>query len=132
SGAFMPTLEKSRALAQSLVAVANGAGLRTTALITDMNEPLASAAGNALEVRNAVDFLTGAHQDRRLREVTLALAIELVAMAGLSADPAAALDSGRAAEIFGRMVSALGGPADFIESMDSHLDPAPIVRDIML
>ena len=71
-------------------------------------------------------------KDRRLREVTLALAIELVAMAGLSADPAAALDSGRAAEIFGRMVSALGGPADFIESMDSHLDPAPIVRDIML
>ena len=67
----MPTLEKSRALAESLVSVANGAGLRTGALITDMNEPLASAAGNALEVRNAVDFLTGAHQDPRLREVTL-------------------------------------------------------------
>lgn len=69
SGAFMPTLDKSRDLAESLVAVANGAGLRTGALITDMNEPLASAAGNAVEVRNAVDFLTGAHQDPRLREV---------------------------------------------------------------
>ena len=132
SGAFMPTLERSRELAQSLVSVANGAGLKTTALITDMNEPLASAAGNALEVRNAVDFLTGKHQDRRLRDVTLALANELVAMAGLDADPVAALDSGKAAEIFGRMVAALGGPADFIEGMDRYLDRAPIVRDIVL
>jgi thymidine phosphorylase len=73
SGAFMPTLEKSRALAESLVSVANGAGLKTAALITDMNQPLASAAGNALEIRNAVDFLAGARQDPRLREVTLAL-----------------------------------------------------------
>src|SRR5690606_16029019 len=63
TGAFMPTLEKSRALAESLVSVANGAGLRTSALITDMNEPLASAAGNAVEVRNAVDFLSGRRQD---------------------------------------------------------------------
>jgi thymidine phosphorylase len=67
SGAFMPTLEKSRALAASLVEVANGAGLKTGALITDMNEPLATAAGNALEMRNAVEFLTGKHQDKRLR-----------------------------------------------------------------
>ncbi len=59
SGAFMPTLEASRDLARSLVDVANGAGLPTRALITDMNEPLASAAGNGLEVRNAVEFLTG-------------------------------------------------------------------------
>lgn len=132
SGAFMPTLERSRELAQSLVAVANGAGLKTTALITDMNEPLASAAGNALEVRNAVDFLTGAYQDARLREVTLALATELVAMSGATADPAAALDSGRAAEIFGRMVAALGGPIDFVDGMDRYLEPAPIVRDIVL
>jgi thymidine phosphorylase len=132
SGAFMPTLERSRELAQSLVSVANGAGLKTTALITDMNEPLASAAGNALEVRNAVDFLTGAHQDARLREVTLALATELIAMTGVAADPAAALDSGKAAEIFGRMVAALGGPTDFIEGMDRHLERAPIVRDIVL
>jgi thymidine phosphorylase len=132
SGAFMPTLEKSRALAKSLVSVANGAGLKTSALITDMNEPLASAAGNALEVRNAVDFLTGAHQDARLRTVTLALATELLTLCGVTADPAAALDSGRAAEIFGRMVAALGGPTDFITGMDRYLDRAPIVRDIVL
>ena len=60
TGAFMPTLEGSRELAESIVAVANGAGLPTIALITDMNEPLASAAGNAVEVLNAVDYLTGA------------------------------------------------------------------------
>jgi thymidine phosphorylase len=137
SGAFMPTLEKSRQLAQSLVEVANGAGLPTRALITDMNEPLASAAGNGLEVRNAVDFLTGRHQDARLREVTLALCAEIALMTGIAADASAArglvdeaLDSGQAAERFGRMVAALGGPADFIERMDDHLAPAPIVRDV--
>src|SRR5690554_6330198 len=137
SGAFMPTLEKSRDLAQSLVAVANGAGLTTGALITDMNEPLASAAGNGLEVRNAVDLLTLRHQDARLREVTLALCAELALMTGKAASaPAArslvedALASGRAAERFGRMVAALGGPADFIDNMDHHLAAAPIIRDV--
>lgn len=137
SGAFMPTLEKSRDLAQSLVAVANGAGLKTSALITDMNEPLASAAGNGLEVRNAVDFLTGKHQDARLREVTLALCAEVAAMAGIAGTvPAArklvddALDSGRATERFAKMVTALGGPADFVEAMDTHLAPAPLIRDV--
>jgi len=137
SGAFMPTLEKSHSLAESLVSVANGAGLKTSALITDMNEPLASAAGNGLEVRNAVDFLTGAHQDARLREVTLALCAEIVLMTGKAATGEEArvqvqnaLDSGRAAEHFGKMVAALGGPADFVDNMDVHLAPAPIVRDV--
>jgi thymidine phosphorylase len=137
SGAFMPTLEQSRHLADSLVRVANGAGLRTSALITDMNEPLASAAGNALEVRNAVDFLTGRHQDSRLREVTLALCAEVIVLAGVATDAGAALSmaegvlaSGAAAERFGRMVEGLGGPTDLIERADRHLRPAPIVRDV--
>ncbi len=73
SGAFMPTLEGARELAESIATVATGAGLPTVSLITDMNEPLASAAGNAVEVQNAVDFLTGKHQDARLLRVTLAL-----------------------------------------------------------
>ncbi len=134
SGAFMPTLERSQSLAESLVTVANGAGLTTGALITDMNEPLASAAGNALEVRNAVDFLTGARQDPRLREVTLALAAAALELAGQGRDAARrvaeALDSGGALERFQKMVALLGGPADFVERMDAHLAPAPIVRDI--
>jgi thymidine phosphorylase len=133
SGAFMPTLEKSTELARSLVDVANGAGLRTAALITDMNQPLASAAGNALEVRNAVDFLTGAHQDSRLREVTLELCAaigELVGIENGRHSAEAALATGAAAERFARMVAALGGPADFMEAMDTYLAPAPIIRDI--
>jgi thymidine phosphorylase len=139
SGAFMPTLGKSRDLARSLVDVANGAGLPTSALITDMNEPLASAAGNGLEVRNAVDFLAGRHQDPRLREVTLSLCAEIALMTGVASDDGDArskvedaLNSGRATERFGRMVAALGGPADFVERMDHHLAPAPIVRDVLL
>ncbi len=137
SGAFMPTLEKSRALAQSLVSVANGAGLKTGALITDMNEPLASAAGNGLEVRNAVDFLTGRHQDNRLRSVTVALCAAVAEMTGVAPNLAAgrsmveaALDSGRATERFAIMVAELGGPSDFVENLDRHLAPANIVRDV--
>ena len=135
SGAFMAKMEDARDLAQSLVTVANGAGLKTSALITDMNEPLASAAGNALEVQNAVDFLTGAHRDKRLEEVTLALATELLLLCGKadSADWAralakAALDNGLAASIFQKMVSALGGPADFVENPAKHLPKAKIVK----
>ncbi len=134
SGAFMPTLDKSRELAQSLVAVANGAGTKTAALITDMNEPLASAAGNGLEMRNAVEFLTGAHRDPRLLEVTIALsaaALELTGFSGNARHAAhAALSSGKATEHFSKMVALLGGPADFVERMDQYLAPAPIVRDV--
>ncbi|KAB0682711.1 thymidine phosphorylase [Aureimonas leprariae] len=137
SGAFMASEEAARELAESLVAVANGAGLPTTALITDMNEALASAAGNAVEVRNAVDFLAGTHRDPRLLDVTLALAGEMLASGRLAADAQdgrrkaeAALSDGRAAEVFARMVAALGGPADFVERMDFHLPRAPIVAEV--
>jgi thymidine phosphorylase len=137
SGAFMPTLDKSRDLATSLVEVANGAGLKTGALITDMNEPLASAAGNALEIRNAVDFLTGAHQDARLKEVTLALCAVVAEMTGIAKSVEegrklveAALDSGKATERFAHMVKGLGGPGDFVENMGRYLPAATIVRDV--
>ena len=133
SGAFMPTFEKSEALAQAIVGVANGAGCKTTALLTDMNQVLASSAGNALEVREAVQFLTGEYRNPRLLEVTMALCSEMLLSGGLatSADDArsklqAVLDNGRAAEIFARMVAAQKGPTDFIERMDSYL-PAPML-----
>ena len=122
NGAFMAKSRDATALATSLVEVANGAGLPTSSLVTGMHEPLASAAGNALEVTNAVEFLTGVRRDRRLAEVTLALAAEMLHAAGIAGSRASgldrageALDSGRAAETFGRMVEALGGPADFVE-----------------
>lgn len=137
SGAFMAREDDARALARSLVEVANGAGLKTTALLTDMNQPLASAAGNAVEVRNAVEFLTGTRQDPRLLDVTLGLAGEMLALAGLAASPEAgiaeacrALDDGHAATVFARMVAALGGPTDFVERMDAHLPVAPITIEV--
>ncbi|MCF6271955.1 MAG: thymidine phosphorylase [Rhodobacteraceae bacterium] len=137
SGAFMDSLPKARELAESLVAVAAGAGCRTTALITDMNEPLARAAGNALEMQNAVDFLTGKEIDSRLWDVTVALGGDLLAGAGLAKTApdgagmmAAAFQSGRAAERFGQMVSALGGPVDFVEKAETYLEKAPVVAEI--
>ncbi len=137
SGAFMATAEEAQALAQALVHVANGAGCKTSALVTDMNEPLASCAGNALEVVNAAKFLRGDEADSRLWDVTLALGGEGLALAGLAADAGAgaekikrALNSGKAAEVFGRMVRGLGGPADFLERFAEHLARAPIIEDI--
>ncbi len=134
SGAFMNSLPKAHELAISLVEVANGAGLRTTALLTDMDHPLASAAGNAVEMQNAVDFLTGKHIDARLWEVTVALGAQMLVSAGIAANAAdgaarmeEAFRSGRAAERFGRMVAALGGPKDFIENAARYL-PHPPVR----
>ena len=137
NGAFMAKSRDATELATSLVEVANGAGLRTSALITGMNEPLASAAGNAVEVENAVDFLTGRHRDRRLTEVTLALAAEMLQSAGIAGSnrdglrrARQALDSGTAAETFGRMVAILGGPSDFVERRGAHLRKATVQRPI--
>ncbi|VAW21912.1 Thymidine phosphorylase [hydrothermal vent metagenome] len=137
SGAFMKTLEEARGLANSLVEVANGAGVITGALITDMNQPLATAAGNALEVVNAVDFLTGKKRDQRLLAVTLELAAQALVLAKIAVNHDAALKmaenalvSGQAKERFSKMVAALGGPADFVENMGAHLPRAPIVRDV--
>lgn len=133
SGAFMEKSRDATALATSLVEVADGSGLKTSALITDMSQPLASAAGNALEVRNAVDFLTGRRRDPCLETVTLALAAEMLHSTGLAATQqdgmrraAEALGGGRAAAVFSRMVAALGGPVDFIERMESYLPRAPV------
>ncbi|MDO2438449.1 thymidine phosphorylase [Aeromonas veronii] len=137
SGAFMPTFEASEELAKSIVAVANGAGCRTSALLTDMNQVLASSAGNAVEVREAVRYLTGEYRNPRIHEVTMALCAEMLISAGLASDERdaraklqAELDNGKAAEIFGRMVTGLGGPADFMERYDAYLPKAAIVRPV--
>ncbi|MEZ2332606.1 thymidine phosphorylase [Mesorhizobium sp. RCC_202] len=133
NGAFMEKSRDAVALANSLVEVANGAGLKASALVTGMNEPLASAAGNGVEVKNAVDFLTGRYRDRRLEEVTLALAAEMLQSAGVVSSnqdglrrAAETLAGGRAASIFARMVTALGGPADFVEKADKYLPKASV------
>jgi thymidine phosphorylase len=137
SGAFAAEFDTALELAESIVSVANGAGLPCAALLTDMNQCLGRNAGNALEVRESVDHLTGAARDARLIGVTLALAGELLAIGGLSASAEEgraraeeALNSGRAAEHFSRMVTALGGPADFIARMDAHLPTAATVQAV--
>ncbi|MDP2731971.1 MAG: thymidine phosphorylase [Hoeflea sp.] len=134
NGAFMDNPERARELARSLVEVATGAGMPTTALVTDMNQPLASAAGNAVEVRNAADFLTGTARDARLQEVTLALAADMLVSGGLAANAEegtaralSALEDGSAAEHFNKMVAGLGGPADFLADVESHLEKAPVI-----
>lgn len=137
SGAFMPTYEKSEQLAESIVQVANGAGCNTTALLTDMNEVLASSAGNAVEVREAVQFLTGEYRNPRLFEVTMALCVEMLVSGKLASDRddarqklQAVLDNGKAAEVFGRMVAAQKGPKDFVENYSKYLPTAVLSKAV--
>ncbi|ALR92298.1 MULTISPECIES: thymidine phosphorylase [Vibrio] len=137
SGAFMPTYEASEELAKSIVAVANGAGTKTTAILTDMNQVLASSAGNAVEVREAVRFLTGEYRNPRLLEVTMASCAEMLVLGKLAENTEDAraklmevLDNGKAAECFGKMVAGLGGPADFVENYDNYLEKAAIIKPV--
>ena len=133
SGALLPSLEAARELARSLVEVAEGAGLPTRALLTDMGQALGDDVGNALEVREAIDLLRGRRREPRLYAVTAALAAELLVLGGLAPDAAAAstavaraLDSGAAAERFARMIAMLGGPRDLLECPERHLPTAPV------
>lgn len=133
NGAFMPTLPKARELARSITKVATGAGLPTTALITDMDRPLAGSAGNALEVAYAIDYLTGTSREPRMHEVVLSLCTEMLLLGRLAATPnkarvalEAALSSGLAAEKFDAMVAGLGGPSNFVAEPWKHLERAPL------
>ncbi len=111
----------------------------TTALITDMSQPLATAAGNALEVIEVMETLTGTSVNAALWDLTAALGGEALALGGLAADAAdgaarieQALESGQAAEYFGRMIAAQGGPADFVERWPDRLPAAPVLRDVAM
>ena len=133
NGAFMPTLPKAREQATSITQVATGAGLPTTALITDMDRPLADVAGNALEMAYAIDYLTGVRREPRMHAITMALCTEMLLHGKLARSPKAArsmlqaaLDSGAAAEKFAQMVGALGGPKKFVENPWKHMERAPL------
>jgi thymidine phosphorylase len=138
NGAFTPTVSAARELARSLIDVAHGASLPTTALVTDMNQVLGRTAGNALEVAEAIDFLAArGAREPRLEAVTLALAGEMLALCGLARDAKAgtaqarrALDSGAAAERFTRMIAALGGPRDAFGSRGAKLATARVILDV--
>jgi thymidine phosphorylase len=138
NGAFMTDHEEAMILAAALVEVANGAGVKTSALITDMNQPLADAAGNAVEIWNCLDFLAGKKSGTQLEEIVLAFAAEMLVSSGVSSSlpegeamARNALSSGRAAEAFGRMVSVLGGPADFVEKPSKYLKTAAVQKTVL-
>ncbi|RUO26847.1 thymidine phosphorylase [Aliidiomarina minuta] len=137
NGAFMATYEDANALAESITKVANQAGVRTSATITDMNQALGSSAGNALEMVEAVDYLTGKRRNPRLHEVTMALCSQMLLLTGLAKNQneatqalQKALDSGAAAERFAKMVAALGGPTDFIEKPMRSMPVAPVILPV--
>jgi thymidine phosphorylase len=137
NGAVLPEPERGRELARAMGSTAAEGGLAFSALLTDMSEPLARSAGNALEVAEAAALLRGEGADPRLLEVTLALGAEVMRLAKLAPDERAArarlsdsLANGSAAERFARMVASLGGPADFLERPEAYLARAPIVRDV--
>jgi len=132
NGAFMTSREDAQELADALVEVAVGAGLPTKAVLTDMNQPLASAAGNAVEVIYAIDYLTGVRREPRMHDVVVTLGAEMLVLASLASDSddgrakiEAALD-GAAVEKFAEMVTALGGPSDLVERPHTHLAQAEV------
>ena len=134
SGAFMPTLDKARGLAKSIISTAASANLKTHALITDMNECLGSTAGNALEIAEAMEFLRNDYRETRLDEVVMSLCAEMLVVTGLENNVNEArrrandaVTSGTAADVFGRMVRGLGGPADFVSGYERHLPQAKLV-----
>ncbi len=137
NGAFMDNLEDGRALAHSIVNVANGAGTKTKTVLTDMNQVLGKNVGNALEVAEAVAYLQGKNVDARLHQVTMELCSELLVISNLAQDLTEAkqklekaLSSGKALEIFAHMVSALGGPKDFVENYEKYLPKAKIIEPL--
>ncbi|MEZ0224242.1 MAG: thymidine phosphorylase [Alphaproteobacteria bacterium] len=138
TGAFMRRYEDAKALAESIVKVANGAGLPTVGLITDMNQVLGRSAGNAVEVVEAIEYLKGKDIDQRLHEVNLALTAELLVLGKLAKDIKDArvkietvIKNGKAAEHFAKMVAELGGPADLMEKPEKYLKKAPVIKDFM-
>jgi thymidine phosphorylase len=120
SGAFMKSVADARALASAMVSLGTAHGVRTVALLTDMSVPLGRTAGNGLEVTESVEVLAGGGP-ADVVELTVALAREMLAAAGLSdVDPAAALADGRAMDVWRRMIAAQGGSPDA---------PLPVARE---
>ena len=137
NGAFMDSTERAEELASSIIGTAGLAGLRTHAVITDMNEVLGTTTGNAVEIAEAVRYLRNERRETRLDDVVLTLCAEMLLVGGIESDRDVArqrcddaVTSGEAAEIFGQMVAALGGPGDFVESFEKHLPRAPVERAV--
>ena len=137
NGAFMNNFADASVLAQSIVDVANMAGTKTSALVTDMNQVLGKNVGNAVEIREILDILQGKVADLRLKNITFSLGAELLLSCGKIKDEKEAfaifekaIASGKALEIFAKMCSALGAPVDFIDSADKYLPQASLIKPV--
>ncbi|WP_371376442.1 thymidine phosphorylase [Thalassotalea aquiviva] len=137
NGALMKNADEARELAQSIVNVANGAGVKTQAFITDMNQVLGNSAGNAVEIMETIGYLTGTNRDPRLHKVVSTLATSMLLDAGIAESGLQAeqliencLNNGQAAEKFAAMVSAMGGPSDLFENPWKSMPKAAVIRDI--
>ncbi len=137
TGAFMSDTDKAEELALSILATAKRANLRTHALITDMNECLGHTAGNAVEIAESIEYLKNDQRESRLDEVVMSLCAEMLIMTDLESDGAAArskvdeaVTSGKAAEVFARMVYELGGPVDIVDNYEKHLPIAPVSQAV--
>ncbi|WP_441002477.1 thymidine phosphorylase [Pseudocolwellia agarivorans] len=138
NGAMMSDMSKATQLAQSIVNVANGAGVPTQAIITDMNQVLGTSAGNAVEMYETVKYLNGKQREPRLHAVVVALATSMLISAKVAntEDEAKtkinhALSSGAAAEIFSKMIAALGGPSNLMESPWESMNKANVIKDVV-
>ena len=137
NGAFMQDFNEASTLAKSLVNVSNESGCKTTALVTDMNQPLSQSIGNSLEVLAAIDILNGSSKDYRLLEVTNSLGVSILCSSNICKNKKEAqllissvLSSGKAAEKFSQMISELGGANDFFEKPKNYLTPSNIQKNI--
>ncbi len=137
TGAFMKTPDRARKLAKSIIATAAMARVKTHVVVTDMNQALGRTAGNALEIAEVIRYLRDEQREPRLDAAVLGLSAEMLIVSGMESDHVAAekrcddaVTSGRALEIFGKMVAALGGPSDFIENSSEHLAAAPVIRPV--
>ncbi len=135
TGAFMSVADQAEELAKSIIATAAKANLKTHALITDMNECLGLTAGNAVEIAESIEYLKNNHRESRLDEVVMSLCVEMLIATNLETDRASArtkvneaVTSGKAAEVFARMVHALGGPGDIVDNYEKHLSTAPVTQ----
>lgn len=138
SGAYMPTIDQARELAKAMSMTAAGAGVPSVILLTDLDSVVGSSVGHAVGVVETVDFLTGKYRDPRVSELVLAIVAEMALLAGVVDDldsgralAAARLDDGSAADRFGRMIGALGGPQDFMQHPSRYLPAAAVVRPVM-
>lgn len=138
NGAMMPDMASATELAQSIVNVANKAGVPTQAIITDMNQVLGSTAGNAIEMIETVKYLTGKLREPRLHAVVVALATSMLLSAKVASTALEAQDkiqtvlaNGEAAEVFSKMIAALGGPNNFLEAPWESMTKANVIKDVV-